>query len=216
MRRPSSAHVVAFVALFAALGGGAVAAKKLGSEDIANNAVRSKHLKNGQVQTTDLSRAVRLKLDKKGGGLRGPKGDRGSRGPRGRRGYTGPTGPAGTFPSTLPAGQTLRGVYAVDDQGEDAIAFAFALPSAPAPHWLAAGATPTTECPGSAAAPTAAPGHLCVYEGSASGLLLERVVFDPAQGPTAAGTASPYGAGLTLADGGGASRSSGTWAVAAP
>jgi hypothetical protein len=42
------------VALFIVLGGGAYAAAKIGPNDIAKNAVRSKHIKNGQVKKADL------------------------------------------------------------------------------------------------------------------------------------------------------------------
>jgi hypothetical protein len=48
------ANAVAYAALFIALGGaGAWAAEKIGSNDLAKNAVRSKHLKDGQVKTRD-------------------------------------------------------------------------------------------------------------------------------------------------------------------
>ena len=55
----------------------------------------------------------------------GPRGRTGSRGPTGRRGATGSRGPTGAtgapgapgapgaYPETLPAGKTLRGVWAV-------------------------------------------------------------------------------------------------------
>ena len=49
-------NAIALLALFVALGGTAVAVDKIGSNDIAGNAVRSKHIKDGQVKTgeTDL------------------------------------------------------------------------------------------------------------------------------------------------------------------
>ncbi len=48
-------NVVAYLALFVALGSGtALAAEKITSKDIAPNAVKSKHLKNGQVRGADL------------------------------------------------------------------------------------------------------------------------------------------------------------------
>lgn len=219
MRRPSSAHVIAFAALFAALGGGAVAAKKLGSADIANNAIQTRHLKNGQVQTADLSRAVRLKLDKKGGGLRGPKGDRGSRGPRGRRGDTGPagpTGPAGIPGTALPQGGVLTGVFAVTEGVPEALTFALSLASAPTPNVMPAGTAGDAECPGSHADPGAAPGQLCLYQ-APTGATGELVVFDPTNAPFGTGTASRFGAGLRLVDPGpGTASTTGSWAVAAP
>ena len=47
-------HHLALIALFVALGGSAYAASKVGPNDIAKNAVRSKHIKNGQVTKRDL------------------------------------------------------------------------------------------------------------------------------------------------------------------
>lgn len=56
-RRPSHGTVVAYVALFAAVGtGGAWAAGTVGSHDLARNAVRSRHIGKGQVRTKDLAR----------------------------------------------------------------------------------------------------------------------------------------------------------------
>jgi hypothetical protein len=219
MRRPSSAHLIALVALFAALSGGAYAAATIGSKDIKRNAVRSNHLKPGAVGASDLSRAVRLQLAKKGaGGMPGPRGLRGARGPRGRRGATGPagpTGPAGAFTDALPAGKTLRGTYALaGDDPAGSITFALALDAAPTAHWLSAGAAATTECPGSASAPSATAGHLCLYEGDSTGSVDTRSLFDPASGGAGA---SRFGAGLRLsASGSNTISSQGTWAVTAP
>lgn len=209
MPRLSSAHAIAAVALFAALGGGAYAAATIGSKDIKRSAVRSKHLKNGQVRSVDLSRAVRLQLQRTGTG-QGPKGDRGPRGRRGRTGPTGPTGPAGTFTTTLPEGQTLRGTY-VYPEGETAISFGVSLAGAPAGHWLAEGDAPTVECPGTAQAPAAAPGHLCVYEADAEGALTERRIANPSLDGAPEGAAA-FGA-MLRATGSGQSR--GSWAVTA-
>lgn len=49
-------NVIASIALFAALGGGAYAASKITSNDIAKNAVLSEHIKRGQVKAADLSK----------------------------------------------------------------------------------------------------------------------------------------------------------------
>ena len=59
--RLSYANVMATVAVFGVLaGGGAYAASKIGPKDIAKNAVRSKHIKNGQVRAADLARQERF------------------------------------------------------------------------------------------------------------------------------------------------------------
>jgi hypothetical protein len=52
--RPSPALVVSLIALFVALGGGAYAAKKIGSNQIKNNAISAKKLKNNAVTTKKL------------------------------------------------------------------------------------------------------------------------------------------------------------------
>ena len=54
-RRPSHATVVAYLALFVALGGTTYAAATIGAGDIKNDAVRSRHIKNGQVKNPDLA-----------------------------------------------------------------------------------------------------------------------------------------------------------------
>ena len=48
-KTPSPAMVVAFIALFVALSGGAYAAKKIGSKNLRSNAVTTKKIKNGAV-----------------------------------------------------------------------------------------------------------------------------------------------------------------------
>ena len=49
LRRPSPALVIAVVALFVGLGGGAYAAKKIGTNDLRNNAVTSNKIRNNSV-----------------------------------------------------------------------------------------------------------------------------------------------------------------------
>ena len=49
-------HHLALIALFVALSGTAYATSKIGPNDIARNAVRSKHIKNGQVKRGDQAR----------------------------------------------------------------------------------------------------------------------------------------------------------------
>jgi hypothetical protein len=57
--RLTYANVTATVALMLALGGaGAYAASKVGSGDIKDNAIRSRHIKNGEVGPKDLSDSV--------------------------------------------------------------------------------------------------------------------------------------------------------------
>jgi hypothetical protein len=124
--RLSYANVVATIALFAALGGGAYAATEL-----SRNSVRSKHIKNGQVKRPDLARdsvtspkvrdGALLASDFKAGqlpqgaqGVAGPKGDKGDPGANGTDGTDGAQGVPGPFPDgNMPSGKTLRGAYTV-------------------------------------------------------------------------------------------------------
>jgi hypothetical protein len=53
-RRPSHGTVVAYLALFVALGGTTYAAATIGSNSIKNNAVLSRHIKDGEVKNPDL------------------------------------------------------------------------------------------------------------------------------------------------------------------
>jgi hypothetical protein len=75
---------------------------------------------------------------------------------------------------TLASGQTMRGVYGGNIQASagnpfigGSFSFPFPLasaPSAPTSNFIPAGGASTTNCPGTVANPTAAPGNLCVYE----------------------------------------------------
>jgi hypothetical protein len=87
-RRPGHATVVAYLALFIALGGVSYAALKLpknsvGSKQIKADAVKGSKVKNGSLRVGDF----------RTGDL--PAGDRGPAGPSGLTGPTGPTGPQG-------------------------------------------------------------------------------------------------------------------------
>jgi hypothetical protein len=56
LHRPSHATVVAYLALFIALGGvGAYAADKITSKEIKKNAVRAKHIKDGAVGSSEVA-----------------------------------------------------------------------------------------------------------------------------------------------------------------
>ena len=241
--RLTSAHALASVALFLALGGSAYAAAKIRARDIKTGAVTTRALKDGTIRLGDIREAARERLRGQEGdrgprgrtGLRGPKGDRGPTGPtgatgargrrgrRGMKGETGPQGPAGPYPETLPAKQTERGTYAVggaataEEPVETGVTFPIALGAAPQVRFLPAGSAATGECPGSAREPGATPGFLCVYEAEATGAAGERSVFDPSQGDAAgANAASRWGFGVRLGGAAGNVGSQGTWAVTAP
>ena len=84
---PSPSMVVAFVALFVAAAGGAVAATKIGSRQIANNSIKSVDVKNRSLLSKDF---------KSGQLPRGPQGAAGAQGPRGLQGAPGAPGAPGT------------------------------------------------------------------------------------------------------------------------
>jgi hypothetical protein len=144
LRRPSHGTVVAYLALFVALGGGALATTSfVGSDGQIHGCVGKK----GQL--------VLIKPGKKC-----------------KKGSPISWNQQGAFPGTLPAGKTLRGDFDVGGtavgSGELAtgdISFGSAFASAPivivvAPHL--AGAGPCAG--GKLSKPVAAPGHVCIYE----------------------------------------------------
>ena len=113
-------NALACVALFVALAtGGAYAAEKLTSGQIARSAVRSKHIKDNQVTTQDVKDASLMAADFAAGqlpsgsggsagsaGSQGDAGPQGPEGPRGPQGATGPQGLAGPDGATGPQGAT--------------------------------------------------------------------------------------------------------------
>jgi hypothetical protein len=111
--------IAAGAALFIALGGSAVAANKVRTKDLANNAVTGAKIKNGAVAGNDLSPGLRQTLRGTAGisgatgeagasgapgasgtngtnGTNGPNGANGANGPNGANGVDGDDGAAGT------------------------------------------------------------------------------------------------------------------------
>src|SRR5438046_2855519 len=112
--RPNHATVVAYLALFVALGGSAVAASNVlikKPSQVGKGVTTSAALKdNAAVNVVDLTPAARsalagVKGDPGAAGAEGPRGPAGAQGAAGAQGPAGPTGPAG--PSTGPAGGAL-------------------------------------------------------------------------------------------------------------
>lgn len=137
----------------------------------------------------------------------------------------GEKGKEGTFGgSTLPEGKTLTGVWAASGYGAKGItegetgyaaaAVSYALPLSVAPsssenkvHLIKTGETPPSECPGTAEAPAAAPGNLCVFATNAEN------VYDGG-----AAYVHSFTSGFTLtafSEAQGAMVFEGTWAVTA-
>jgi hypothetical protein len=164
--------------------------------------------RNGKIDLASLPAAAR-----------GPQGPTGPAGSTGLTGPPGPPGPPGPFPTgNVPSGVTIRGNYALGSATSsgiawDEVSYGFQMVSALTGTWLAAGAPPTAQCPGSSTNPQAAAGNLCVYE-TTDGNIQLRVIFNPATG--GAGT-NPWGAGLDVTPASpGAWFSYGTWAATSP
>jgi hypothetical protein len=105
-------NVVAYLALFVALGGTSYAAINLpansvGAKQIKKNAVRAGELKSGAVRTSEVKDFSLLAKDFKTGQLpAGAQGAQGPQGPQGARGPGGPAGPTSTFISGGGPGST--------------------------------------------------------------------------------------------------------------
>jgi hypothetical protein len=240
-RRHHLAAAAIFLALGGTAVAVSLPAGSVGSRQLKTGAVTSAKVRDGSLLARDfrageLHHGVQGPRGERGPrgeagpagltGPRGPQGDTGAAGPQGPagpQGARGPTGDPGTLAATLPTGQTLRGVYrAAGGQtgtpagtlAADTVTFAMPLTFSPAAHLVLAGAEPPTQCPGSAAAPAAAPGNLCVYEAvdvNATG----QALVDPST--NLLGEASRYGATVqAVSSDVGYFVSTGTWAVTAP
>jgi hypothetical protein len=112
----------------------------------------------------------------------------------------GGVGPSGYQASVLAAGKTELGEYATwgSDNGYLGTSETFRIPLSAGldgahVHFIKEGGASTPQCPGSASAPAAASGNLCVYEVGAGGAV-EQEIFSQSQ-PAAEGTNS-YGFGI--------------------
>lgn len=168
--------------------------------------------KSGAVFVRSTCKKKETRLDPVALGLQGPPGNTGAKGD---------PGPPGPFPATLPSGQTIRGSYRVNNQMVsgtpvlvfDTESFVYPLASAPTVNVIPISGAPTSQCPGSAANPQAAPGNLCIY--AALGLLGPNpvCVIDPTAN---LGCAQSATTGFTVSINTNDAFSTGTWAVAAP
>jgi hypothetical protein len=107
IRNHIKSNLVAYLALFCALGGSAYAAGKITSKQIAPGAIKSKHVKDGSLTSGDLAAGVITRGAAGETGPQGPAGPQGPQGPagpqgeQGLQGERGPQGPAGpTFGSS--------------------------------------------------------------------------------------------------------------------
>ncbi len=222
----TAGFVVAIVALVAALGGGAFAAAQQGLNSKQKNQVKS--IAKGLVPTGPVGPqgapgAPGAKGDK---GDKGDTGDEGPEGPKGEKGPKGDTGEAGACSTTkpecvIPSKATLYGHWSFVNPGgiglvSVPISFNLAYPGGGKPTLIfvtkkeAAEEKAPAACSGTAKAPKAAPGTLCVYEEDNFTAIPQ--TFDPG---AFTGTLDSYGVALAFSgETGGFVR--GTWAVTAP
>jgi hypothetical protein len=210
--------VVALIALVAATTGSAVAA----------SLITSAQIKNGTIQTKDISKKALKALKGKQGargatgapGAAGPAGPAGAQGPQGAQGAKGIQGDRGTDFSpnaTLPSGASLTGTWGVgsgaNGYASDSVDFRMPLASVPSAHYIATPGEQTTDCsgPGHAGA-----GHLCVYESGGSGSMVFSSIYHHESGPVTNGSGK-NGFVLYLQSGGTQNNyASGSWTVTAP
>ncbi|HYH57852.1 MAG TPA: hypothetical protein VD790_01350 [Thermoleophilaceae bacterium] len=225
--RLTFANAVSCLALFVALGGSAVAldvvpfAKEAGFAKKAGKAKKAKAA--GKVDGLSASKTPKKnKLLALNNTAKFPAAvlPEGFTGPQGATGPIGATGPAGPLLETLPSGKTLLGTWALGDVSGAAfthaavteVTFQFPLASEPVAHLISTGEA-DPNCPGSAAAPTAAPGHFCIYEaiGTAGGATSKSVYkADDSNG------ASRFGANILYISTVNDLYGRGGWAVTAP
>jgi hypothetical protein len=181
------ANVVAYLALFLALGGtsayaaGALPKASVGTKQLKASAVTSPKVRDGSLQASDFA-AGQLPPGERGPqGERGLQGERGATGPQGPQGEEGPSGYS-IFDGAPPSGTTLTGYLvqqlplATGKKAAWAISFPVALdPAQPASIGFSPGVSDAvpdqvdTECTGSHLQPTAPPGKVCIYSRGASG-----------------------------------------------
>ena len=228
-RHLSYANVMATVAVFIALGGGAYAATALpknsvGATQLRNDAVSSAKIKNGSLQRSDFRTADLVKLR----GPAGAKGADGAAGPAGAAGAKGDKGERGQLGlSTLQAGDTLRGVFGVDgiakDPGDEFVTGVTLAIPAPANLDDATVIGPddgnSGTCTGSYSSPTAPAGFVCIYPvgGTNVDQVFGKVPFDlDGMGSPNLGQETPYGFIVeTTSLHGGQLLSQGSWAYTA-
>ena len=213
MARQSPALIVAMLALFVALTGTAVATTSalIGSAQIRNNSITGLDVKNKSLTPKDFRGSIRGPR-----GLRGLTGATGAPGAPGAKGDKGDKGDAGPLVNTLPAGATLRGMYAWADRTAATgynpvvpLTYPYPLPSSPTINVIAVGGASTANCPGTVADPQALPGHLCVYQQRNDGNLAFSVLNEVQGGRFGAVLYFPIADGTDY-------EYEGTWAVTAP
>ena len=104
--RPSASMIVAIVALFVALAGGATAAtvKLITGAQIKNDTITGAQIRNGSITGADIKNKSLTPADFTGS-VQGPQGPQGPQGAAGRSVFDGP----------MPSGKTVKGVWGNED-----------------------------------------------------------------------------------------------------
>lgn len=201
----SAGLVIAVLALIIALAGTALAAKRVFTKQQEKQIVKIAKKYAGKDGAPGATGPQGL------AGPAGAKGDTGAPGPEGPAGEPGEPGPEGSpwaAGGILPSGESLYGNWAVgglEVKGfvAGAISFGIPLEAAPTAVFVPFGEDKSGEgCPGTAAAPTANAGKLCIYGGE--------VVLGTFNG------AEPNKQGASFTMQGNPVVGIGTWAVTAP
>jgi hypothetical protein len=219
---PTSAMVVAMVALFVALTGTAVATTSalVTGAQIKNASITGADVKDKSLTPRDFRGSVRGVRGLTGpagpqgaAGAPGPQGSSGApgpEGPKGDKGDQGIQGPAGPFPGgDMPAGKTVYGRWAISGLGPanlfDNISYTYRMSAPLTPH-VVTGVVPPG-CSGTQTNPGASPGHLCIFVAQSAYTSTPTVHDNGRTGAVFYSVATdPYGGSYTQ----------GTWAATSP
>lgn len=235
MRSHATTALGFLVGVLVATAATATAAIVITGANVKNNSLTGADIKNGSLSSTDLSAASLAKL--RAAGAAGPKGDAGAAGPAGAKGDTGATGAkgdtgntgttgntgaTGTYPTVLPSGQTMRGVWGMRDnnqtefgRGYDGVDFPMPLPAGVLADVVPKNST-TANCTGTVLEPTAAAGRMCVYVGGFSTNGASYDVFPPDGGNGNTDETGKYGMIVSSSSNDTDTATYGSWAVKAP
>jgi hypothetical protein len=161
--RLTFANVIAVIALFVALGGGAYAATRLPARSVGTAQLKKGAVTRAKIAPTTLVELSRGSSAVSIAGPRGADGAAGLAGPPGPAGAVGPPGASGGVGGVLPSGSTLVGTYVTDgEMGVDAISFGYRLSTNLKTGFVNAIGDP--HCPGTVSEPAADAGYFCLYQ----------------------------------------------------
>ncbi|HEV2923413.1 MAG TPA: hypothetical protein VGW98_05230 [Solirubrobacteraceae bacterium] len=179
-RRLNYANVTATLALAFSMTGGALAASHYvinSAKQISPKVLRQLKGDTGAAGAVGVRGTQGLAGNEGADGKDGPTGSQGPAGKEGPPGKEGPAGKegapgsAGPLLPILPSGKMLKGAFggggAVVTESNNAVELSISYPiplaASPAAEVIPPGGSSTASCPGSATAPSAAGGHLCLY-----------------------------------------------------